>query len=82
MLSNVLSLGSMVKKEKLLSKLTNGSISARELRTLLIQMGWVKTRQNGSHEFWVSGSDKFVLATHSKDLKPYQIKDAKERLLK
>jgi predicted RNA binding protein YcfA (HicA-like mRNA interferase family) len=72
----------VVKRDKLLAKLENGSIDAGELRTLLKQSGWYLAHQKGSHEVWANRSERFVLATHSKDLKPYQIKDAKERLLK
>ncbi|MGZ3687304.1 MAG: type II toxin-antitoxin system HicA family toxin [Bdellovibrionota bacterium] len=71
----------MSKTAKLKEKLRHGSIDARELRTLFKQIGWVLDRTKGSHEFWVSGSLVFVFATHSKDLKPYQLKQARMVLL-
>ncbi len=67
--------------DKLKRKLDNSSIDARELRTLLKQMGWTLNRTKGSHEVWVKRSKTFILATHSKDLKPYQIKQAQNLLL-
>ena len=71
----------MSSTEKLKSKLDNGSIDARELRTLLKQLGWTLNRTKGSHEGWVKGAKTFILATHSKHLKPYQIKQAQNLLL-
>lgn len=64
----------MSKADKLLAKLKNGSISAQEMKTLLGQLGWVLARQKGSHEQWLKNGKVITLATHSKDLKPYQIK--------
>lgn len=71
----------MAKADKLKEKLRAGAIDARELRTLLGQCGWVLDRVRGSHEFWERGSATFVLATHSKDLKPYQIRQARSVIL-
>ena len=71
----------MSSAEKLKRKLESGSIDARELRTLLKQMRWSLNRTKGSHEVWVNGAKTFILATHSKDLKPYQIKQAQSLLL-
>jgi len=71
----------MTKAAKLKSKLRMGTIDARELRTLLKQEGWRLDRVKGSHEFWERGTLTFVLATHSKDLKPYQVRQAREVLL-
>jgi predicted RNA binding protein YcfA (HicA-like mRNA interferase family) len=70
----------MSRQDKLIAKLKNGSISSSELRTLLKQMRWVLGRTNGSHEIWKSGSKRFVLATHTNDLKDYQIRDAIKEL--
>ncbi len=70
----------MSSTEKLKEKLDNGSIDARELRTLLKQVGWTLIRIKGSHEVWVKGATTFILATHSKDLKHYQIKQAQSLL--
>ena len=71
----------MDKRSKFKSNLINGSISARELRALLLLEGRQLERTCGSHEFWTKGALTFVLATHSKDLKRYQIKLASQLLL-
>lgn len=71
----------MSSTEKLKTKLNNGSLDVRELRTLLKQLGWSLNRTKGSHEVWVRNAKTFILATHSKDLKPYQIKQAQRLLL-
>lgn len=71
----------MTSAMKLKEKLRTGGINGRELRTLLKHEGWVIDRVKGSHEIWISGSRTYVLATHSKDLKPYQIKEARLLLL-
>lgn len=71
----------MSSAEKLKTKLNNGSIDAKELKTLLKKLGWALNRIKGSHEVWIKGTKTFVLATHSKDLKPYQIKQAQHLLL-
>lgn len=68
----------MTKNAKLTSKLKAGSINGKELRTLLQQEDWKLERTRGSHEIWTKGPHTFVLATHSKDLKPYQIKEARQ----
>lgn len=70
----------MSKTDKLLAKLQNGTISAHELRTLLGHLGWVLARQKGSHEQWLKNGKVITLATHSKDLKPYQIKQVPKAL--
>ncbi len=70
----------MSKTEKLLAKLENGTISAHELRTLLGHFGWNLARQKGSHEQWLKNGKVITLATHSKDLKPYQIKQVLKAL--
>ncbi len=71
---------SMGKTEKLLAKLKNGTISAQEIRTLLGQLGWILARKKGSHEQWLKNGKVLTLATHSKDLKPYQIKQVSKAL--
>ena len=71
----------MSSSDKLKRKLSSGSVDGRELRTLLKQIGWILNRTKGSHEVWTKGVKTFVLATHSKDLKPYQIKQAQGFLL-
>lgn len=73
----------MSKADKLLAKLLIGRIGGKELRTLLKQLGWTKDAQRGSHEQWRGpNGERMTLATHSKDLKPYQIKEAQAKLLK
>lgn len=67
----------MTKNAKLKSKLKDGSINGRDLRTLLQQEGWLLERTRGSHEVWTKEMRTFVLATHSKELKPYQIREAR-----
>ena len=72
----------MGQTEKLIEALQTGSISTKGLRTLLGRLGWVLDRQTGSHEQWVGPQrQRMTIATHSKDLKPYQIKEAREKLL-
>ena len=70
----------MSKADKLLTKLRNGSISAKELRTLLGQLGWILARQKGSHEQWLKNDKLITLATHSKEVKPYQMKQVLKAL--
>lgn len=70
----------MSKTEKLLAKLENGTISAQEIRTLFGQLGWTLARQKGSHEQWLKNGKVITLATHAKDLKPYQIKQVSKAL--
>ena len=71
----------MSKLEKLLEKLGHGSINSAELRNLLKRLGWTLDRQRGSHEQWIGPKgQRMTLATHSKDLKPYQIREAQEKL--
>jgi predicted RNA binding protein YcfA (HicA-like mRNA interferase family) len=70
----------MSKTEKLLAKLNNGTITVQELRTLLGQLGWILARQKGSHEQWLKNGKVITLATHSKNLKPYQIKQVLKAL--
>jgi predicted RNA binding protein YcfA (HicA-like mRNA interferase family) len=75
----------MSKTEKLMEKLRNGTISAKELRTLMKKKGWVLESTSGSHEQWfhptqVHPNNRFTLATHSKDLKKYQIKEIQPKI--
>ena len=73
----------MSKTDKLLKKLINGAIDAKELRTLITKFGWVLDRQNGSHEQWLGpNKERMTIATHGKDLKLYQVKLAQSFLLK
>ena len=70
----------MSKTEKLLVKLKTEAISAQEIRTLLAHLGWSLARQKGSHEQWLKNGKVITLATHSKELKPYQIKQVSKAL--
>ncbi len=70
----------MSKTDKLLAKLKNETISAHGLRTLLGHLGWTLARQKGSHEQWLKNGKVITLATHSKELKPYQIKQVLKAL--
>lgn len=70
----------MSKIEKLVKKLNNKTINAKELRALMIALGAELKGTRGSHERWYFNSRRYVLATHGKDLKEYQIKQAKEFL--
>ncbi len=70
----------MTKAEKLREKLELSTITASELRSLLKKEAAVLDRTKGSHEVWKLRDKRMVLATHSKELKPYQIKQAKEFL--
>ena len=62
--------------DKLLEKLYRCSIHKKEMETLLKRLGFLRTRGKGSHEVWkhpeLSGA--IILATHSKEVKRYQIK--------
>ena len=70
----------MSKTEKLLLKLINGSISAQEVKTLLGHFNWILARQKGSHEQWTKNGQVITLATHTKELKIYQIKQIRKAL--
>jgi len=71
----------MSKTEKLIAKLKSGNIDAIELRSLLKKLNWSLDHSTGSHEVWFKDGARFVLATHGKDLKLYQIKQAQKALL-
>ncbi len=75
----------MSRFDKLVIKLQNGTISAGELRTLLKKMGWQMEENGSSHQQWwhptnIYPNNRFTLATHTKDLKPYQIKEIIKKL--
>ncbi len=71
----------MSTSDKLFEKLNNGSISAKELRTLLNKSGWTLDRTKGSHEQWIGPlKQRMTIATHTKNLKNYQIKEAQIKL--
>jgi len=65
----------MVAKEKLLGKLQNLTLKKAELATLLNSLGFIMKPGKGSHEKWVKlGFPPIVLATHDKEVKPYQLR--------
>lgn len=70
----------MSKSDKLIQKLKNRTIKASEARTLLKQSGWKIKNQVGSHEQWVSGNKRLTIATHTKEIKPYLMKQIEEAL--
>ena len=71
----------MSKTDKLKKKFKNGSISASELRTLMSKLGWILDRTKGSHEQWRGPEgEKLTIATHSKTLMKYLIKEAQEKV--
>ncbi len=58
-----------------LEKLSNHTIKSRELETLLLRLGFQKKSGKGSHVKWIKeGLPPIVIATHSKEVKPYQLK--------
>lgn len=75
----------MSKLDKLIGKLHNNTITADELRTLLRKLGWELDSTVGSHEQWRHSkkeypNNRFTLATHSKELKRYQMKEARAKM--
>lgn len=71
----------MSQLEKLIEKLKNGTISTDELVNLLRRSGFI-LRQKGSHQSWVRADGKVVvLSPHGKEVKKYQIKQAKAAIL-
>lgn len=76
----------MSKQDKLIEKLKRLKISADDLRTLLKKLGWVLDDTEGSHEQWYHPSrphpnNRFTLSTHGKDVKMYQLREAREKLI-
>jgi|GEM_PF-2383879 len=62
-------------------KLISGSrLSARELRSLLRQLGYTLARQRGSHEQWVKSGRTFTIATHGKEV-PWYLLDSLRKLI-
>ena len=72
----------MSKQQKLVEKLQNETISAEELRNLLGRMEFSARQPGTSHQTW-SHEDgrRITISPHGKDLKRYQIKEAKKALL-
>jgi predicted RNA binding protein YcfA (HicA-like mRNA interferase family) len=58
-----------------IEKLLNFTIKSKELEVLLLRLGFQKKTGKGSHVKWVKkGLPPIVVATHSKEIKPYQVK--------
>lgn len=58
-----------------IEKLLNITIKSKELEVLLLRFGFQKKPGKGSHVKWVKkGLPAIVIATHSKEIKPYQVK--------
>jgi predicted RNA binding protein YcfA (HicA-like mRNA interferase family) len=70
----------MSKTDKLINKLHNGTISARELATLLNQLGWTMRTGKGSHVRWHKDGKHITIATHNKHVPSYQLKQVQEYL--
>ena len=65
----------MTSRERFFEKLNNLTIKKGELETLLDSVGFQKTPGKGSHEKWTrKGFNPIVIATHSKEIKPYQLR--------
>lgn len=72
----------MSKTDKLIEKLSNGHIDGDELISLLGKLGWFKDEQEGSHEQWRGPNGEKMTLKYRRHLLPYQIKEAKLKLLK
>lgn len=75
----------MVSTAKLSDKLENETIKKNELETLLSRFGFKRYGGRGSHEVW--GHPDFsdlhiVIATHTKDLPRYQLRQIAKSLRK
>lgn len=67
--------------EKRIQKLLNHTIKKKELEALLYSLGFQNKGGKGSHQKWIrKGVDPIVIASHSKDLKPYLINYVIEKL--
>lgn len=64
-------------QDKRIAKLQNLTITKRELESLLISLGFILKPGKGSHRKWVKpGCGMIIVATHDKDLKRYQMRQA------
>jgi predicted RNA binding protein YcfA (HicA-like mRNA interferase family) len=75
----------MVATAKLIEKLSNQTIKKQELATLLQRLGFVSMHGRGSHEVWGSKAYSdihIVVATHSKDVPIYQLRQIEKSLKK
>ncbi len=65
----------MVKVEKVVKNLKEGSrLSFREVRAILVSLGFELKRQRGSHEQWIKQGRAFTLPCHGKEV-PFYILD-------
>lgn len=75
----------MASTDKLILKLKNRSLKKSELETLFERLGFKKLRGKGSHEVWGKKEVQdlhFVIATHSKEIPSYQLKQIENSLTK
>lgn len=69
-------------EDKRVEKLLNRTIKKKELETLLKRLGYEQQGGKGSHAKWVRpGVDPILIASHSKDLKPYLIRYVTQKLI-
>ncbi len=69
--------------DKRVEKLLNQTISKKELEALLNNFGFRCRSGKGSHMKWIKkGCDVIIIASHSKEVKPYQIKQVIQVLRK
>ena len=75
----------MASQEKLVQKLLNQTIKKPELETLLNQLGFERFGGKGSHQVW-GRKDlpdlHIVVATHSKEVPFYQLRQIEKSLKK
>ncbi|HCU25106.1 MAG TPA: hypothetical protein DF383_08815 [Deltaproteobacteria bacterium] len=75
----------MVSSEKLIEKLLNQSLKKSDLETLLNRLGFQRLGGKGSHEVWGRKDIPdlhIVIATHSKEIPFYQLKQIERSLKK
>ena len=61
--------------DKDLERLLNLTIKEQELEALLARLGFRQRPGKGSHMKWIKkGLPPIILATHSKEIKPYQLR--------
>ena len=75
----------MSSTEKLVQKLNNKTIKKAELETLLMRFGFEKFSGKGSHQVWGKRDIPdlhIVIATHSKEVPSYQLKQIVNSLSK
>lgn len=75
----------MSSTEKLIQKLVDRTLRKAELETLLTRLGFQRFRGRGSHEVWGRQDLQdlhVVIATHSKEVPFYQLKQIEKSLRK